>query len=168
MLVRKYYVPGKELLRLVHGNRDARVVRQARMIRLPADSRRACGTVCRHPKHSMPRRRDPQENAESKAFLELLRRGRHVRQPPSTCSASLLDDHADHAAVTRLSKQSSVLNLLERPWGWPQQAARWPTTDTDRLAAIAELLADRAKAGRRQVSAGLAATDRMTTARIRM
>lgn len=45
--------------------------------------------VYRRPKHGMAHLRDPQEYNEKKAFLEFLKRGRHVQSPPSTCSTSM-------------------------------------------------------------------------------
>ena len=45
--------------------------------------------VYRRPKHDMTHLRDPQEYDEKKAFLEFLKRGRHVQPPTSTCSTSM-------------------------------------------------------------------------------
>ncbi len=45
--------------------------------------------VYRRPKHSMVHLRDPQEYDEKKAFLEFVKRGRHIRMPPLTCSTSM-------------------------------------------------------------------------------
>lgn len=45
--------------------------------------------VYRRPKHGMTHLRDPQEYNEKKAFLEFLKKGRHLRTPASTCSTSM-------------------------------------------------------------------------------
>lgn len=45
--------------------------------------------VYRRPKHGMEHLRDPQEYDEKKAFLEFVKRGRHVPTPLSTCSTSM-------------------------------------------------------------------------------
>jgi len=45
--------------------------------------------VYRRPKHGMEHLRDPQEYNEKKAFLEFVKRGRHIPKPPSTCSTSM-------------------------------------------------------------------------------
>jgi len=45
--------------------------------------------VYRRPKHGMEHLRDPQEYNEKKAFLEFVKKGRCVPDPPSTCSTSM-------------------------------------------------------------------------------
>ena len=45
--------------------------------------------VYRRPKHGMEHLRDPQEYNEKKAFLEFVKRGRHVQPPPSICFTSM-------------------------------------------------------------------------------
>lgn len=45
--------------------------------------------VYRRPKHGMEHLRDPQEYDEKKAFLEFVKKGRCVQDPPSTCSTSM-------------------------------------------------------------------------------
>ena len=45
--------------------------------------------VYRRPKHGMEHLRDPQEYEEKKAFLEFVKKGRCVQNPPSTCSTSM-------------------------------------------------------------------------------
>lgn len=45
--------------------------------------------VYRRPKHGMSHLRDPQEYSEKKAFLEFVKKGRHVQKPTSTCSTSM-------------------------------------------------------------------------------
>jgi transposase len=47
------------------------------------------GIVYRRPKHGMSHLRDSQEYDEKKAFLEFVKRGRHIRRQPSTCSTSM-------------------------------------------------------------------------------
>jgi len=45
--------------------------------------------VYRRPKHGMAHLRDPEQYNEKKAFLEFVKKGRHVQSPPSTCSTSM-------------------------------------------------------------------------------
>jgi transposase len=45
--------------------------------------------VYRRPKHGMSYLRDPQEYDEKKAFLEFVKKGRHVQERPSTYSTSM-------------------------------------------------------------------------------
>ena len=45
--------------------------------------------VYRRPKHGMEHLRDPQEYDEKKAFLEFVKKGRCVQEPPSICSTSM-------------------------------------------------------------------------------
>jgi len=45
--------------------------------------------VYRRPKHSMDHLRDPKEYSEKQALLEFLKKGRHAKAPPSSCSTSM-------------------------------------------------------------------------------
>jgi len=45
--------------------------------------------VYRRPKHGMEHLRDPQEYDEKKAFLEFVKKGHRIQNPPSICSTSM-------------------------------------------------------------------------------